>query len=109
MLTQLIKVHFKKEVDIFNERDNDKKKILVEEHLKQINLLQDKILEEFKSDNHKKEVITKEALLLSEQITSKDIDEACSELNPPEKISYIFKFIVLLFDLENNVDNKDES
>jgi len=36
------------------------------------------MLKELKSDNDKKELITEEALLISDKITSEDIGEACS-------------------------------
>ena len=72
------KGHFKKEMVIFNEGYNYKKQILIEKHLKQINYELDQMLDELKSDDDKKELIKKEALLLSNQITDNDVEVACS-------------------------------
>ena len=63
-------------MEIFNESDNEKKQILIEEHLKKINNQHEKILEELKSYNDRKESDKKEALLLSDKITSEEISEA---------------------------------
>mmetsp|Transcript_98271 Transcript_98271/g.211935 ORF Transcript_98271/g.211935 Transcript_98271/m.211935 type:complete len:110 (+) Transcript_98271:335-664(+) len=64
--------------------------------------------EEIRNDKKDTEREKEEALKLAEKLSSKDITEVNSYIVPSEAVCYCMKIIVLLFDEEKNVRNKDD-
>jgi len=80
-------------------RATDEQNIKVEELTKMTNEIKNE-----KSDTEKEK---REALNLADKLSNKDLIEINSYNNPPETICYCLKIIVLLFEEESNVKNKE--
>lgn len=94
---------------ILEETNKKKEEVMIASKEQNIKVeQQDKMLEEIKTEKSDTEREKKEALMLADKLSNKDITEVGSYLNPPDQISYCLKLIVLLFDEERDVKIKEE-
>lgn len=94
---------------ILEETNKKKEEVMIASKEQNIKVeVQDKMLEEINTEKLDTEREKQEALNLAEKLSAKDIGEIKAYSNPPDPISFCLKLIVLLFDEERDVKNKDE-
>lgn len=74
------------------------------EKIEALKKLSDQINSEKDETEREKEV----AIKLAERMTNKDLTELNAYTSPPESVSFIMKVIMILFDEEKEVKNKDD-
>lgn len=94
---------------ILEETNKKKEEVMIASKEQNIKVeVQDKMLDEIKTEKTDTEREKKDALQLADKLSAKDIGEIKAYNNPPDPVSFCLKLIVLLFDEERDVKNKDE-